>query len=169
MSLSTASLSFVTLQRLLELILARRNTRWLLAKGGHEAGAAHYPVMVGLHAAWLAALWLLGRHQPVSLILLSAFALMQILRVWVIATLGQRWTTRIIVLPGAPLVNRGPFRWLRHPNYCIVTCEIALLPLALGLAWVAILFSILNAAMLSVRIACENRALAHETGSAPAT
>ena len=160
MSLSIALLLLVTAQRLLELIVARRNTARLLTKGAREAGAAHYPVMVALHTAWLATLWILGWHRPVNLILLGLFALMQILRIWVIATLGERWTTRIIVLPMAPLVRRGPFRFLRHPNYCIVTAEIALLPLALGLPRVALLFSVLNAAMLTVRIGCENRALA---------
>ena len=160
MTLSTAILLFVTAQRLAELILARRNTRRLLARGAHEAGAAHYPVMVALHAAWLGALWVLGWNRPVNLTLLGLFAVMQGLRIWVIASLGDRWTTRIFVLPAAPLVAKGPFRFLRHPNYCIVTAEIALLPLALGLPAVAVTFSILNAMMLTVRIGCENRALA---------
>ena len=160
MTLSIAILLLVTAQRLGELMLAQRNTRRLLAHGAHEAGRGHYPVMVALHAAWLATLWWLGWNRPVNLIPLSLFALMQVLRVWVIASLGGRWTTRIIVLPGARLVAKGPFRFLRHPNYCIVTAEIVLLPLALGLPQVAIVFSILNAAMLTVRIACENRALA---------
>ena len=165
MTLAMAILLFVTAQRLLELILAQRNTSRLLAHGASEAGAAHYPVMVALHAAWLASLWVLGWNRPVNLTLLGLFALMQILRVWVIASLGGRWTTRIIVLPAAPLVTRGPFRFLRHPNYCIVTAEIALLPLALGLPRTAILFTILNAAMLTVRIDCENRALARAVRS----
>ena len=160
MTLSIAILLLVTAQRLGELMLAQRNTRRLLAHGAHEAGRGHYPVMVALHTAWLATLWWLGWNRPVNLIPLSLFALMQVLRVWVIASLGGRWTTRIIVLPGARLVAKGPFRFLRHPNYCIVTAEIVLLPLALGLPQVAIVFSILNAAMLTVRIACENRALA---------
>ena len=160
MSPSTAILLFVTLQRLLELILAQRNTRRLMAKGAHEEGRSHYPVMVALHAAWLATLWALGWNQPVNLILIGLFALMQIARIWVIASLGGRWTTRIIVLPGASLVAAGPFRFVRHPNYCIVTAEIALLPLALGLPLVALVFSVLNAAMLRVRIARENEALA---------
>ncbi len=159
MTLSTAILLFVTGQRLLELILAQHNTRRLLANGAHEAGREHYPVMVAMHAAWLATLWVVGWNQPVNLVLLGLFAVMQLLRVWVISSLGSRWTTRIIVLPTAPLVATGPFRFVRHPNYCIVTAEIALLPLALGLPRVAILFSLLNAAMLSVRISCENRAL----------
>jgi methyltransferase len=160
MTLSGYILLFVTVQRLCELVLAQRNTSRLLAAGAIEAGLAHYPVMVALHAAWLAALWFQGWNRPVNLILLAVFAVMQILRIWVIASLGGRWTTRIIVLPEAPLVVNGPFRFVRHPNYCIVTAEIALLPLALGLTGAAIVFSILNAAMLTVRIGCENRALA---------
>lgn len=159
MTFSSAILLFVTVQRLLELILARRNTSRLLANGAREAGREHYPVMVALHTAWLITLWVLGWSRPVNLAPLCLFAVMQIARIWVIASLGGRWTTRIIVLPSAPLVTKGPFRFIRHPNYCIVTAEIALLPLALGLPLVAILFSILNAAMLTVRIACENRAL----------
>jgi methyltransferase len=165
MTLSSAILLFVTVQRLLELILARRNTRRLLANGAREAGREHYPVMVALHAAWLVTLWALGWNRPVNLILLGLFALMQMLRIWVIASLGGRWTTRIIVAPNAPLVATGPFRFVRHPNYCIVTAEIALLPLALGLPLTAMIFSILNAAMLTVRITCENRALTHAARS----
>jgi methyltransferase len=163
MTLASAILLWVTVQRALELVLARRNTRRLLAQGAHEVGAAHYPAMVLLHASWLLALWLEGWNRPVNLPLLALFAVMQGLRVWVIATLGRRWTTRIIVLPHAPLVSGGPFRWLRHPNYCVVTAEIALLPLALGLPLLALLFTLLNAAMLTLRIACENRALVLET------
>jgi methyltransferase len=159
MTFAIAILLWVTVQRGLELVLAARNTRRLRAMGAHEVGAAHYPAMVLLHATWLAALWLEGWNRPVNLPLLALFAVMQGLRVWVIATLGRRWTTRIIVLPHAPLVARGPFRWLRHPNYCVVTAEIALLPLALGLPLIALLFTLLNAAMLTVRIGCENRAL----------
>jgi len=160
MTPAIAVLLFVTAQRLGELVLDRRNTRRLLAMGAQEAGAEHYPAMLALHSLWIATLWLLGWNQPVNLVLLALFALMQILRVWVIGTLGSRWTTRIIVLPHAPLVRRGPFRWLRHPNYTVVMIEIALLPLTLGLPVVALVFTILNAAMLWVRIRAENRALA---------
>ncbi len=91
--------------------------------------------------------------------LLAVFAVLQLLRVWVLATLGPRWTTRIIVTGGAPLVKKGPFRFLRHPNYTVVTAEIAILPLVFGLVWIAVLFTLLNAAMLYVRIRAENGAL----------
>ena len=152
-------MALVTLQRLSELVIARRNTRRLLAQGATEFGRGHYPVMVTLHAAWLAALWLSVGEQPVNLLLLGVFAVLQALRVWVLAVLGPRWTTRIIVLPGAPLVKRGPFRWVSHPNYCVVTAEIAVLPLTFGLIGIAALFTLLNAAMLYVRIGAEARAL----------
>jgi methyltransferase len=152
-------MAFVTLQRLSELIIARRNTRRLLAAGATEYGRDHYPVMVTLHAAWLAVLWLSVGQRPVNLVLLGVFAVLQALRVWVLAVLGTRWTTRIIVLPGAALVARGPFRWVSHPNYCVVTAEIAVLPLTFGLVGIAAVFTLLNAAMLYVRIGTEARAL----------
>jgi methyltransferase len=153
-------LALVTLQRLGELVLARRNTRALLARGAVELGAGHYPAMVAMHAAWLAALWIWGWNRPVNLPLLGLFCVLQLLRVWVIATLGGRWTTRIIVLPGAPLVTHGPFRVLRHPNYAVVAAELVVLPLCLGLPLVALVFTALNAAMMIVRIGAESAGLA---------
>lgn len=159
--LAIAILAFVTAQRLAELWLSNRNTRRLLAQGAREAGAGHYPAMIAIHTAWLAALWWWAPGQPINWYLIAVFALLQLARVWVIATLGPRWTTRIIVLPGAPLVRAGPYRLVDHPNYLIVALEIAVLPLAFGLAGVALLFSLLNAAILTVRIHAENQALAH--------
>lgn len=153
-------LAVVTLQRLGELWLAERNTRRLLAKGAHEVGRGHYPFIVAIHAGWLAALWLLGPGPPIHVWPLVLYVVLQAARVWVIATLGERWTTRIIVLPGAPLVRRGPYRWLDHPNYLIVVTEIAVLPLVFGLPEVAAFFSVLNAVALWVRIREENRAMA---------
>jgi isoprenylcysteine carboxyl methyltransferase (ICMT) family protein YpbQ len=159
MSLATTILALVTLQRLGELVLASRNTARLRARGAIEIGARHYPLLVLMHTAWLAALWVWGRDQSVDLALLAAFILMQGLRLWVLATLGERWTTRIIILPGAPLVASGPYRYLSHPNYAVVAGEIALLPLALHLPWLALVFTILNAAVLRIRIRAEQRAL----------
>ncbi len=159
MSLPYAIMLFVTLQRLSELVIARRNTRALLAQGGVEHGAAHYPAMIALHASWLALLWLFVGGRAVNLPLLGVFAVLQALRVWVLATLGSRWTTRIIVVPGAQRVLRGPFRFISHPNYAVVVAEIAVLPLVFGLIWIAVLYTVLNAAMLYVRIGAENRAL----------
>jgi methyltransferase len=159
LSAAVPILAFVTLQRLAELILARRNTRAMLARGAHEVGAGHYPLVVAVHVAWLAALWWLAPGKPVSWPLIGLFALLQCVRIWVLATLGRRWTTRIIILPGAPLVAAGPFRFVRHPNYLVVIGEIAFLPLAFGLVGVALLFSALNAIVLAIRIRAEESAL----------
>jgi methyltransferase len=154
-----AILGFVTAQRLVELPIARANTIRLLAAGGHEAGARHYPLIVAVHAAWLAALWWLVPGRPIDLGLLGLFALVEVARVWVLQTLGPRWTTRIIVVPGETLVTRGPYRFVSHPNYVVVCAEIALLPLVFGLWQVALIFTALNATVLTVRITAENRAL----------
>lgn len=165
MTLPYLIMALVTLQRLGELVIAGHNTRALRARGAVEIGAAHYPVMVALHASWLLVLWLFVGARPVNLLLLGLFVLLQAMRVWVLATLGPRWTTRVIVLPGAPLVTRGPFRLVKHPNYCVVAAEITVLPLVFGLMWIAVLYSALNAAMLWVRIGAEHRAL-YRPGSA---
>jgi methyltransferase len=151
-------LGLVTLQRLGELVLARRNTARLFKRGAVEYAPEHYPLIVLLHAAWLATLWIVGFDQPVSLVWLGVYALLQVLRVWVLVTLGERWTTRILLLPGAPAVVTGPFRFVRHPNYLVVVGEIAVLPLALDLPIVAAIFSILNGGVLAIRIKAENRA-----------
>ena len=152
-------LALVTLERLAELWLARRNTKTLLAAGAVEFYPGHYPLIVLLHALWLAGLWLLARHNAIDIFWLLIFLLLQVLRVWVLASLGPRWTTRIIVQPGLPLVARGPYKWLSHPNYVVVVGEIAVLPLCLGLPWYALAFSIANAAVLTIRIRAENAAL----------
>lgn len=153
-------LAFVTIERLAELVLARRNTRALLAQGAVEHAPGHYPLIVVMHALWLAGLWVFGWNQPVSPVWFTVFAALQGCRVWVLATLGPRWTTRIIVLPGAPLVAKGPYRFVSHPNYVVVVGEIAVLPLCFGLWWFAILFSLANAAVLTIRIRAEAAALA---------
>jgi methyltransferase len=165
MSAAVLILALVTAQRLAELIVSRRHTRALLARGAYEVGAGHYPLIVAVHAAWLASLWWLAPGRPVLWPLIGLFVLLQGARLWVLATLGERWTTRIIVLPGAPLVARGPFRFVRHPNYLVVIAEIALLPLAFGLWQVALIFSLLNAAVLTVRIRAEEKAL--DTAAGP--
>lgn len=159
MILPALILGFVTLQRLGELGLARRNTARLLARGGREAGASHYPLIVLLHAAWLAGLWLLALDHAANLLWLAVFVVLQLLRVWVIATLGERWTTRIIVLPAEPLVAAGPYRFVSHPNYCVVAAEILVLPLVFGLVWYGVAFSVLNGLVLWLRIRSEDAAL----------
>jgi methyltransferase len=162
MTLAGLILGLVTLQRLGELVLARRNTGRLLAQGAHEVAAGHYPLIVALHGAWLAGLWYFAVHEMTASVnwpWLGVFVILQALRVWVIATLGPRWTTRIIVLPGAPLVAAGPYRFVSHPNYCVVAAEILVLPLVFGLVGYGIVFSILNAAVLWIRIRAEEAAL----------
>jgi len=153
-------LALVVLQRLAELIYANRNTQRLIARGGVEVGAIQYPFIVLLHAAWLAtmAIAIPPSTRP-NWWLLGLYVALQPLRLWTIATLGPYWTTRIVTLPGAPLVRRGPYRFFRHPNYVVVCAEIAILPLAFGAAEIAIVFSILNASLLSWRIRVEERAL----------
>ena len=157
--LSIAVLAAVTLQRLAELAISRRNETLLRAQGAVEHGAGHYPAMVAIHASWLIGLWWMASALRPNLLMLLAFLGLQGLRVWVLATLGRRWTTRIMVLPSAPLVTSGPFRFLPHPNYAVVTAEIFVLPMAYGLLGLALLFSGLNAAILWVRIRAENKAL----------
>ncbi len=151
----------VAAQRLAELALGRRNTARLMAAGGYEIGAGHYPFFVALHAAWLAALLVLvPADAPVSWPLLGLFLVLQFGRLWVISSLRGRWTTRVIVCPHAPLVRRGPYRFLRHPNYVLVAAEIAVLPLAFGAWRVALIFSALNLALLAWRVRVEDQALA---------
>jgi methyltransferase len=152
----------VALQRLGELVIARRNTSRLLAAGAVEHGSLHYPLIVLLHAAWLVTLPLVvAADRWPDPFLLAFFIVLQALRVWVLLTLGERWTTRIITLEGAPPVRHGPYRFVRHPNYLIVALEFAALPLAFG-AWLhALVFSALNTALLLLlRIPAENRAWA---------
>ena len=152
-------LGLVTAQRAGELVLSHFNTRRLMQRGAFEVSPQHYPLMVATHAAWLILLWLFGHDRPLNILALVTYLGLQILRVWVMGTLGRRWTTRIIVLPGVPMVSAGPYRYLSHPNYAVVAGEIAVLPLVLGLPWLAIVFTILNAGVLFIRIRAENRAL----------
>jgi methyltransferase len=159
-SVAAIILALVTLQRLGELVLARSNTNKLMARGATELAAAHYPLLVATHAAWLISLWVWGRDQAVDPLALVFFVVLQGLRLWVIATLGKRWTTRIIVLPGEPLISTGPYRYLSHPNYAVVAAEIAVLPLALHLPLIALIFTVLNAMALGIRIRAEAGALA---------
>ena len=159
MSLGVLILALVTLERLAELPWAAANTKRLLANGGREVASGHYPAIVAVHAAWLAALWWLAPGRPVSMPLLALFGLVELGRLWVLASLGRRWTTRIIVVPGETLVSGGPYRFLAHPNYVVVALEIALLPLLFGLWQVALVFSLLNFIVLWVRIGAVAQAL----------
>jgi len=151
---------YVVFARFAELLVAGRNTRRLLAMGGYEVGRGHYYLIVTIHGAWILALALLvATDSPPASQFLIPFILVQAIRYWVIISLGARWTTRIIVLPGAELVRRGPYRWLRHPNYLVVIAEIALLPMVFGAWEIALGFSAVNAIILFYRIRIEERAL----------
>ena len=150
----------VALQRLLELVLAKRNTARLLTEGGVEIGRGHYLPIVLLHSGWLVVLFVrTPADVAVNLWLIIFFMLLQAGRVWVIASLGRYWTTRIITVQDAPLIDRGPYRWLNHPNYVIVALELAVLPLAFGDWLVALAFTVANGALMYMRIPAENRAL----------
>jgi methyltransferase len=161
-----AVLLFVTVQRLLELVYANRNETHLRARGAVEHAPEHYPAMVVMHGAWLIGLWALALGTTPETGWLIAFFILQALRIWVLATLGERWTTRIIVLPGEPLVAKGPYRLVSHPNYAVVIGEIFVLPMAFGLLWYAVLFSVLNAIILTIRIRAESNALTEATQAA---
>ena len=161
-------ISIVILQRLIELLIARRNEKWMLSQGAFEAGAAHYPIMVTMHVAFFISFLLevvvLGRSlSPFWMVLLGIFLLTQMARIWCLLSLGKFWNTKIIILPGADVVRRGPYRWLRHPNYLIVSMELLVLPLLFGAYFTAILYSLLNVWMLSVRIPAEEKALKEAT------
>jgi methyltransferase len=156
---SVALLAIVTLQRLIELVVSRANIQRLLDAGGREVGAGHYSVILVVHAAWLITLWWFAPERPIQLPFLGLYALIEVGRFWVLNTLGRRWTTRIIVLPDETLVAAGPYRFVNHPNYLVVAAEVAVLPLVFGLWQAALIFSALNAAVLTIRIRAENRAL----------
>ena len=146
MILNIVILTLVTLERLVELPIAQANTKRLIAAGGYEVAPGHYTLIVALHALWLATVWWLAPGRPVSLPLLALFGLVELGRIWVLLTLET-------------LVRRGPYRFLNHPNYVVVVAEIALLPLVFGLWRTALIFSLLNAVLLIIRIREENRAL----------
>ncbi|OCB42196.1 hypothetical protein A5721_28185 [Mycobacterium vulneris] len=159
----TALIVLVAAERVLELVVSKRNLRWSAARGGKEFGAGHYPVMVALHSALLVGSVLEARPRRPSPILgrimVAVVLAAQALRWWCITTLGKQWNTRVVVVPGATRVVDGPYRVLPHPNYVAVVTEGAALPLAGG-AWVtAVLFSVANAALLRTRIRVENEAL----------
>jgi methyltransferase len=152
-------LGYIIAQRLIELVIARRNTSALKAQGAIEHFPGHYPLIVMVHLGWILAMLYFGHDQDVIAVWLIAYAVLQVLRVWILASIGRRWTTRILTVPGETLVARGPYKYIPHPNYMLVIAEILVAPLVLGLTWVAALFSALNAAVLVIRISAEERAL----------
>ncbi len=151
--------------RLGELAWSRRNQQRLLARGGYEIGAGHYPLFILLHGGWIVCLAVFAEPVPRYPSLLLFFLMLQPIRLWIIASLGDYWTTRIITVDGSPLVRRGPYRWFRHPNYAVVVIEIAILPLAFGLVWMALVFSVLNGFLLRHRIRIETKVLSARRGA----
>ncbi|WP_346244060.1 isoprenylcysteine carboxyl methyltransferase family protein [Shouchella clausii] len=161
-------IALIIIQRLVEVRVARRNERWLKAQGGVEAGTAHYPWMVTLHCGFFISLLIEVTLSNIafscwSAIPLAIVVIAQIIRIWALSSLGKYWNTKIIVLPEAPVIEKGPYRFLRHPNYMVVVAEIAFVPLLFQAYWTAIVFSLLNAAMLTIRIPTEEAALQGET------
>jgi len=160
----------VGVERLAELRVSMRNATWSFARGGVETGQRHYRFMVVLHTGLLAGcvseVWLLDRPFLAWLgwPMLALVVASQALRWWCIATLGPRWNTRVIVVPGLPLVTSGPYRWFRHPNYIAVVVEGVALPLVHTAWWTAVVFTLLNAPLLTVRVRCEERALRSASG-----
>jgi methyltransferase len=154
-------LSLVTLQRLIELVIAQRNTSRLIARGGFEIGSGRYGFVLVLQIAWLLGLWYLALYQQpaVSLPWIYAYVLLEAARGWIVAGLGSSWTTRLIVVPGEKLPDEGFQSWIRHANYLVVAAEIVILPMALGYWWYAILFGVLNLALLAWRVRSEEAAL----------
>ena len=159
------TITIVIIQRLSELFIARRNYKWALSKGGQELGQNHYPLFIFLHSGWLFSWifeWYFRRPESPLIwpLLLVSVLLAQLLRYWVIKTLGKRWNTRIVIIPDQPLVNSGPYRFLKHPNYLAVIVELAAFPALFGCWYTAIIFSILNMILLLlIRIPAEEKAL----------
>lgn len=165
MILFIAVISIVIIQRLTELVIAKRNEKYLLSIGGKEFGASHYKYIVMMHTLFFVSIlieyFLRGDYNLhlMSYVFLVIFALLQAGRIWVLKSLGKFWNTRIIVVPGEKLISRGPYKFLKHPNYVVVTLEIFTLPMIFELYYTAIIFTILNLIMLSIRIKEENKAL----------
>jgi methyltransferase len=163
------AVALVAVQRLFELVLARRNERRARARGAVERGQRHYLLIVALHTLWLVSTLVEGLLRGPDIpafwpVPLALFLLVQPLRYWAIFSLGKRWNTKILVLPGEKPIRCGPYRYLDHPNYVVVVVEILTFPLIFG-AWItALIFTVLNAAILSVRIREENRALSEFSG-----
>ncbi|QBP43044.1 isoprenylcysteine carboxyl methyltransferase [Paenisporosarcina antarctica] len=161
-------IGFVIVQRIVELFVARNNEIWMRSQGAYEVGASHYPFMLAIHVGFFISLIfefvILGRSLSANFLLfLVIFLVLQMMRVWVISSLGRFWNTKIIVLPGAPVVNKGPFRLIKHPNYIVVSCEIFIIPLMFGAYFTALVFTLLNLIILSIRIPIEEAALREVT------
>ena len=163
----------VATERLVELVVSKRNLEWALRHGGREHGFRHYPFMVFLHTGLLVACVIEAAHRPfipaLGWSMIAVVVLAQALRWWCITVLGPRWNTRIVVVPGLPLIDRGPYRWMHHPNYVAVVLEGIALPLV-HTAWItALVFTVVNAGLLRVRISSENAALAQALAETPSS
>lgn len=163
-----AVFTFLIVQRLTELAVARRNREWMMRRGGQEAGANHYPLMVAMHIGFFVSLWVETAWRGYSrssawMVLLLLLAAVQFLRYWALMALGRYWNTRIIFVPGDKIVRKGPYRFLRHPNYLVVMIEIALIPLLFHAYLTSFAFSFLNAWMMRYRIRIEEEALRMNT------
>lgn len=156
-------IAFLIVQRLGELVIAKRNTAKLMERGAKEFAGEHYPFIVAVHTLWVLAIIVLGWDQPILWHWFAVYAVLQVFRIWILSSLGGRWTTRIIIW-NEPLVARGPYRFIKHPNYILVIAEIIAAPMVLGLTWVAVVFTVLNAIILAIRIPAENKALATING-----
>jgi len=164
----TIFISFFILQRLSELFIARRNEKWLLSQGAIQYGRSHYPFMIALHTAFIGAIiaeywW--RNNPPIDWLFLVLYLLVLSFKFWALSSLGKYWNTKIYRIPGVYPVKKGPYKFLKHPNYMEVVCEVAIIPLVFHLYYTAIIFSILNAVMLWVRISVENKVWADKSAS----
>jgi methyltransferase len=151
---------FVITQRLSELYIARGNEKWLRSQGAVEYGKEHYPFIVALHTLFIVSMiveYMLRSSSPVDFIFLILFILLLLFKFWALSSLGKYWNTKIFRVPGTGPVKKGPYKLFKHPNYFIVVCEIAIIPMVFHLYYTAIIFTVLNAIMLTVRIRVENR------------
>ena len=158
---STALLIALTAQRLSELVISKRNTKALLARGAYEVGASSYPILIAFHGLWLVSLWIFGWGRSVNVAFAIAAVVLQVGRLWIQRTLGERWTTRIILVPGVEPVCSGPYRFLRHPNAVLVAVELPCLSLALGLPWHALIFGFLTIVVTVWRVRIEDTAFSN--------
>jgi len=151
---------FVIVQRLSELYIAKGNEKWLRSQGAVEYGKEHYPFIVALHTLFIIAMiveYMLRGNRPIDFVLLILFILLLLFKFWALSSLGKYWNTKIFRVPGVGPVKKGPYKLFKHPNYFIVVCEIAIIPMVFHLYYTAIIFTVLNAIMLTVRIKVENR------------
>ena len=156
----TIFILFVIIQRLSELYIARGNEKWLRSQGAVEYGKEHYPFIVALHTLFIISIiveYILRGNTLIDFVFLILFALLLLFKFWALSSLGKYWNTKIFRVPGAGPVKKGPYKLFKHPNYFIVVCEIAIIPTVFHLYYTAIIFTVLNAIMLTVRIRVENK------------